>query len=95
MIPEEFAKLKKLASCDVCQNTEWVTQEWAEEHFGSEAEAKFVVAANPAAILKLINTLERIKAENAELRGRCTPEDLDAALIPLKQISHHESPSTD
>ena len=68
MLNAKFIELKNLASCDVCQNTEWVTQAWGEEHFGSEAEAAFVVAANPTTVLELITELERLEAENAALR---------------------------
>lgn len=63
MTPEERQKLRALASCEVCQNTEWVTQEWAEQHFGSSAEAKFVVAANPSAILSLLDELDQLENE--------------------------------
>lgn len=54
----DLNELKKLASCEVCETHDWVTQEWAQEHFGSEAEAKFVAACSPAAIRELIAMAE-------------------------------------
>ena len=78
ILSEEFIKLKEIASSPVCTGIYWVTQEWAEDHFGSEAEAKFVVAANPDTIVRLIAELERLEQENEKLRfgniklGFCT-----------------------
>jgi hypothetical protein len=67
MMTDEFLELKRLANCGLFQYVEWVSQKWAEEHFGSDTEAAFVVAANPTTISKLIEELERLETENAIL----------------------------
>jgi hypothetical protein len=43
----------------VLQEIHWVSEKWAFEHFGSEAEAKFVAAASPDVLIAIFDRLAR------------------------------------
>ena len=65
---DKLEELKRLAEA-IASRYEWVTEAWAFDHFGSELEAKFVVAANPATILELFEQIAKLERENKELRA--------------------------
>lgn len=50
-------ELERVANTPVVSHTEWVSLAWAEEHFGSLAEARFVAQATPNNVAQLINRL--------------------------------------
>jgi hypothetical protein len=46
-------------SAPVLHEIHWVSEKWAFEHFGSEAEAKFVAAASPDVVAAIFDRLAR------------------------------------
>lgn len=53
--------LKSIAD-DANNQAVWVTEEWAIEHFGSDAEGKFVATFSPDVVFGLIVQLENLQA---------------------------------
>lgn len=58
---EQIEQLKKAASAEAANAAEWVNEEWAEKHFGSPAEGRFVALASPQTIRALIDELESLR----------------------------------
>lgn len=66
----DLEELKRLAG-NIVSRYEWVTEDWAFQHFGSEMEAKFVVAASPSSVLELIRLLENTQFAAQKEASRC------------------------
>lgn len=81
----ELKKLRDVTDNQVCQETEWVTKEWADEHFGSPAEAEFVSTMTPPVVLRLLN---HIKRQSNTQGDELTCEDIERLRMALSWVGY-------
>lgn len=72
----DIKELRRLVESPVLQQVEWVSREWALEHFGSSCEAEFVSTFNPSAILSLLDKIDAQQAEIDALMLEYCPDDM-------------------